>query len=221
MARKQKFEGGTRNRIIEVGSRLFLEKGFDATGIRAIMECVGADVGVFYYYFDTKDKLFEVVLQSLTEPYCARFEQIVSDESQSPIDGLFRLFAAMEETAQSFCSKYGDSLHHSVRRALRDRVQTTLEPYAETLIVRIASDGTRMTMDPHTAAIFLSHAVGGCLLHGFVWETDERSDAQEREDADCRRIAEIEHCEAAHAEWLSVARPQILRAVKIVLGISE
>lgn len=45
MARKQMFEGGTKNRIIEVGNRLFFEKGFDGTGIREIMKEVGADVG--------------------------------------------------------------------------------------------------------------------------------------------------------------------------------
>ena len=55
MARKQKFEGGTKNRIIEVGCKMFLENGFDGTGIRAVMERVGADVGVFYYYFNTKE----------------------------------------------------------------------------------------------------------------------------------------------------------------------
>ena len=57
MARKQKFEGGTKNKILETGSRLFFEKGFDGTGIREIMKEVGADVGAFYYYYKSKDEL--------------------------------------------------------------------------------------------------------------------------------------------------------------------
>ena len=69
MARKQMFEGGTKNRIIEVGNRLFFEKGFDGTGIREIMKEVGADVGAFYYYYKSKDELFEDVLNNFFAPY--------------------------------------------------------------------------------------------------------------------------------------------------------
>ena len=84
MARKQKFEGGTKNRIIEVGCKMFLENGFDGTGIRAVMERVGADVGVFYYYFNTKDDLFSDVLERLMEPYKPTFEQMVEDAKADP-----------------------------------------------------------------------------------------------------------------------------------------
>ena len=44
MPRKQMFEGGTKNKILEAGGRLFFENGFDGTGVRAIMKEVGADV---------------------------------------------------------------------------------------------------------------------------------------------------------------------------------
>lgn len=54
MARKQMFEGGTKQKILQVGTQVFLENGYDATGIRTIMRRVGADVGAFYYYYPSK-----------------------------------------------------------------------------------------------------------------------------------------------------------------------
>ena len=51
MARKQMIEGGTKNRIREVGGRQIFEHGYDGTSVRGIMLEVGGEVGLFYYYY--------------------------------------------------------------------------------------------------------------------------------------------------------------------------
>ena len=45
MARKQMIEGGTKNRIREVGGRQIFEHGYDGTSVRGIMLEVGGEVG--------------------------------------------------------------------------------------------------------------------------------------------------------------------------------
>ena len=57
MARRQMFEGGTKERIAEVGGRMIFEKGYEGTSVRSVMEEVGADVGVFYYYFPSPPRM--------------------------------------------------------------------------------------------------------------------------------------------------------------------
>ena len=47
MARKSRFDGGTKNKMIEVGTKLFFENGFDGTSIRNIADEVGCEVGLF------------------------------------------------------------------------------------------------------------------------------------------------------------------------------
>lgn len=69
MARKQMIEGGTKNRIREVGGRQIFEHGYDGTSVRGIMLEVGGEVGLFYYYYKTKDELFTDVLDHFFEPY--------------------------------------------------------------------------------------------------------------------------------------------------------
>lgn len=164
MARKQKFEGGTKNRIIEVGGQMFLENGFDGTGIRAVMDRVGADVGVFYYYFNTKDDLFNDVLDRLVEPYKPNFDRLVEEANTDPFRGLFNLFDYLEEAAADFRTKYGENLHRSVRWSIREHMLETLESYTEEIVSMIVERGATPVMDIHTAAIYLTHALGGCVL---------------------------------------------------------
>lgn len=164
MARKQKFEGGTKNRIIEVGCKMFLENGFDGTGIRAVMEGVGADVGVFYYYFNTKDELFSDVLERLIEPYRPEFERLVEEARPNPFSGLLRFFEYLQEAAINFRSKYGENMHRSVHWSICAHALATVEPYVEEIVSMIVETGATPIMDIHTSGIYLTHAIGSCYL---------------------------------------------------------
>lgn len=165
MARKQMFEGGTKNRILEVGNRLFFEKGFDGTGVREIMKEVGADVGAFYYYYKSKDELFEDVLNNFFAPYEVDFEKIASEAEQRPYRALFRFFEYVKLSTREFRAKYDGHIHKTVRWAIREQTLTVLEPYIERIINVLISYGGKPTMNAHTMAIFLSHGVGSVILH--------------------------------------------------------
>lgn len=164
MARKQKFEGGTKNRIIEIGGRMFLENGYDGTGIRAIMDRVGADVGVFYYYFNTKDDLFAEVLDQFMEPYRANLSQLVSAAEVDPVRGLYQVFDYFGEAIADFRSKYAENLHRTVKWAIDAHALTVAEPYVGQILCMIAERGATPVMEPSTMAVYLTHAVGSCML---------------------------------------------------------
>jgi TetR/AcrR family transcriptional repressor of nem operon len=52
-----------RQRILEVASRLFREKGFDAVGVAEVMKAAGLTHGSFYGHFSSKDDL---IVKALT-----------------------------------------------------------------------------------------------------------------------------------------------------------
>jgi TetR/AcrR family transcriptional repressor of nem operon len=52
-----------RQRILEVASRLFREKGFEAVGVAEVMKAAGLTHGSFYGHFSSKDDL---IVQALT-----------------------------------------------------------------------------------------------------------------------------------------------------------
>ena len=184
MARKQMFEGGTKNRIIEVGNRLFFEKGFDGTGIREIMKEVGADVGAFYYYYKSKDELFEDVLNNFFAPYEVDFEKIASEAEHRPYRALLRFFEYVKLSTREFRAKYDGHIHKTVRWAIREQTLTVLEPYIERIINILISYGGKPTMNAHTMAIFLSHGVGSVILH-------EKSDWVDSTTDDMRKTVNL------------------------------
>jgi len=49
----------TRSAIIDAALRLFRERGYDATTMRAIAAEAGVSVGNAYYYFDSKERLIQ------------------------------------------------------------------------------------------------------------------------------------------------------------------
>lgn len=53
----------TRERILNVSSRLFRTQGYFATGIDQIMTEAGLTAGAFYAHFESKENLFEQSLQ--------------------------------------------------------------------------------------------------------------------------------------------------------------
>jgi AcrR family transcriptional regulator len=49
---------GTRDRIADAARRLFAERGFDRTSIRAVAAEAGVDPALVHHYFGTKQRLF-------------------------------------------------------------------------------------------------------------------------------------------------------------------
>lgn len=165
MARKPKFEGGTKNRILEVASHMFFEKGFDGTSVRGIMSEVGGEIGLFYYYYKSKDDLFSNVLDNFFEPYRKDFEVIVEEANDKPYRALLRFFVYIKKGVREFRLKYADNMHRTVRWAIREQTLTLIEPYIEEIINILMKFGAEPRMDAKLTAVFLAHGVGSVILH--------------------------------------------------------
>lgn len=55
-------EQSAKERIIASAVRLFCEKGYEATPVRAIVESAGVTKPVLYYYFENKEMLFRSIV---------------------------------------------------------------------------------------------------------------------------------------------------------------
>lgn len=53
----------TKRRIFETAVKLFAEKGYESTGIEEITAVAGYAKGALYYHFDTKEDLFDLLLE--------------------------------------------------------------------------------------------------------------------------------------------------------------
>jgi len=71
----------TRQRILDVASRLFKERGIDATGVALVMKEADLTNGAFYAHFDSKEELVEAVIADQIQRQIDSFQQAPKDLS--------------------------------------------------------------------------------------------------------------------------------------------
>ncbi len=145
MSRKAVENGGKRQEIILEAEKLFFEKGFDGVTIRELQRAVGCEVGLFYYYFKSKDEVFEVVFEKLASEWADAFEKIAEKYDEDSV---------LEELFKFVCRLGGGyekkNLHWSVKAAVCQRVAEEIWPFVENI-----------AGNPNVSAAI---AFGGCRL---------------------------------------------------------
>ena len=85
MNQKEKSQA-TRQKIIEVSARLFLEKGFDKTSMRDIVEGLGMSKGAIYHQFASKEEIMQAVNQMQDEMIQQQIEAIKEQDFRKIAD---------------------------------------------------------------------------------------------------------------------------------------
>ena len=85
--RKRNHEPGVRKTLLLSGISLFAEKGYAGTSVREIVSLAGVTKPVLYYYFQSKEGLFQAILDWAAEEQ----EAILQEVLQSPGTALERI----------------------------------------------------------------------------------------------------------------------------------
>ncbi len=91
----------TKQILLDAGRKVFSEKGYNNSGIEAILQAAGVPKGSFYYYFDSKEDFGLQVINSFAECYAAEINEYLGDENYSPLDRLKRYFESRIERVES------------------------------------------------------------------------------------------------------------------------
>jgi AcrR family transcriptional regulator len=87
-----------RQQIIDTALSLFAEKGFEGTSIRDIAEKAAVNVAMVNYYFGTKEKLFEKIVEYKSSATRGLLDEIMKNETITPIQKI-------EEVIDSYIEK--------------------------------------------------------------------------------------------------------------------
>src|ERR1700738_3884506 len=74
--------------LLEAGKRTFLEKGYNNSGIEAILQATGVPKGSFYHYFTSKEDFGLQVLDRFAERCDAEIERSLADPTLGPLERL-------------------------------------------------------------------------------------------------------------------------------------
>ncbi|HEY9792738.1 MAG TPA: TetR family transcriptional regulator C-terminal domain-containing protein [Candidatus Obscuribacterales bacterium] len=77
-----------RAELIQAGTQIMLEKGFNNTGIAEVLTTVGVPKGSFYYYFESKEEFGLQIINTFDEDRTARLDHFLGDKSTTPIQRL-------------------------------------------------------------------------------------------------------------------------------------
>jgi AcrR family transcriptional regulator len=186
MARKPVLEGGKRDELISAALRLFMEKGYENTTVRMILNEVNGEVGMFYHYFKSKDELFEAAVRLYFRRYSKRFGKIVTDESLSLSEQLENIFRLFKTTSEAYLqmNRHG-GLHWTVELALREKTLDELEPYIAIILQNAVKAGIIQQPDVpvNELAAFLVHGIAGIVHREPVEKITPELFAEKRKNA--------------------------------------
>ena len=103
-----------RAKIGTVAEALFAERGFDGTSIREIAEQAGATKALIYHYYDSKEALYQTLLEEAVSGVVTQIEAIVADGSEPE--------AQIRAVVQALIDAYHDAPHRfqMVQRTIDD-----------------------------------------------------------------------------------------------------
>jgi len=92
-----------REHIIDIAINLFAEKGFEGTSIRDLATAAEVNVAMVNYYFGSKEKLFEAMIEHKSSYIRESLEEISTDKSKSEIE---KIDAIIEIYVSRLLSEY-------------------------------------------------------------------------------------------------------------------
>jgi AcrR family transcriptional regulator len=84
----------TRAGLLRAGRKLFAERGYDGTSVRAITGEAGANLGAVTYHFGSKEELYRAVLHDVLGPLPSLIEEVVTGQGTviERVDGVARTY---------------------------------------------------------------------------------------------------------------------------------
>ncbi len=141
MSQKITTETSRRDAILAAALPLFLENGYEKTSIRMVASKVGCEVGLVYYYFTTKEDIFEQAIALYFETQRSALDTISGKSNQDIALFLDTLFEYFEKEAPAFADAFRENVHWTVRCAIRTKFTELVKPHMETAVLSLASDG--------------------------------------------------------------------------------
>lgn len=81
-------KGDTRLRLLEAGTQIMLEKGYNATGIMEVLQSVGVPKGSFYWYFQSKEDFGLAIIDQFDQAMTEKLNLYLNDATKTPLERL-------------------------------------------------------------------------------------------------------------------------------------
>lgn len=159
----------TRGRILEVSRELFARKGFAGVSVDEISERVGIKKASIYHHFESKQQIYEALIQIGLSELLELFKKSYSDKGI--IEGTKKFF----EDSIDFAANNQDYAKMLVREVLDENLP--IRQFVKTYLPKLIKEGEAIVRQGQKAGIFrkgidiiqLSISLTGLVLTYFVF----------------------------------------------------
>ena len=153
----------SRARIVEHALRLFAERGFEGTTVRAIAESAGISQGLLYNYFAGKDELLLAIFDESMRDVEASFARAERAEPGARTAALVRAaFDVLQQNRLFWRLSYGVRMQSAVLAGLGGRLRAWTATIRDTLERYLRDDGFAR---PELEAAVLFALIDGVAQH--------------------------------------------------------
>ncbi len=157
----------TREKIVTAAYACFMEKGYERTSVRMILEKAEVTTGSFYHFFPSKEELFEAVIDVFLTDYVSTFEYICQDHKLPMTQRCELLFDELAKRMREYYGQLGgEHLHWSMAYSLHEKTMASLLPSVEALLTDALNTGavrSRLELDTRTLSVLLLRGVEAIL----------------------------------------------------------
>jgi TetR/AcrR family transcriptional regulator, transcriptional repressor for nem operon len=163
----------TKDLLLEAGKKLFLERGYNNSGIESILQEVGVPKGSFYHYFENKEDFGLKVLDRFAECIEERQVRILGEESVAPLERLRNYCEVVSDALRSDECRKGCLVGNlsqemadqsEVFRARLEEIESWVDRYAECLKEAQDSGEIPPDLDVRELAEFWLNSWQGAVL---------------------------------------------------------
>ncbi len=160
-------ESKTKEILLETATQLFSENGYEATGVRDILQTSGVSTGSFYHFFSSKESIFEAVIDRYLQGYTERIGRIFTNEDTSFSARINLFFEELKKTSNGYYHKLqGYHMHESMQLLLHEQTLRRIHPYIRDALdtgIRSKSIRPLLNADAATLATVLIRGAEGII----------------------------------------------------------
>ncbi len=163
--RVQKKPEERRQEIIDTAKKLFMQTGYTSTQVKDIVGTMGVAQGLFYYYFDSKESVFEAIAYEAANTILDAIRDMVKQPlmPQEKLVSIFGCFIQFAEDEKSFFRL----IHLADRGMFHDKAFSYIGDQLVPIIVAIVEEGNQSGVfhcdHPVPATSILVHGIFSSL----------------------------------------------------------
>jgi AcrR family transcriptional regulator len=137
-----------KERIMEVAEELFAEHGFDGTSTRMLAAKAGINVAMLSYYFGSKEKLFEIMVDQRVSKTREKI-QVIAETAISPVEKLDQVIDLYVEKILT-----NNSIHKIIHREMSLHQRSDMTNAITDILVLNAQEIIRIIREGQAKKVF-------------------------------------------------------------------